>query len=96
MSGTWFIDLLLSDIMCFNDSPNCGEVWQYKVILLFPMIILTKKRDTEMLDWAVKAATDFFTTSCSLHDAYAGCISLAVLLELTIMVVGPRVAKHEE
>ena len=96
MFGTWFIDLPLSDVMTFNDSPNCGEVWQYKVILLFPQIVPTKKRDREMFDWAVEAATAFYISSFSVHDDDAGCINLAVLAEPTIMVVGRPVVKRED
>jgi hypothetical protein len=43
ISSTWFQDLGLSKLMSHNEREDCNEIWEYKVVLLYPTNVQTNK-----------------------------------------------------
>ena len=41
MFSTWFQDLRLSKLMTHNEREDCNEIWEYKVVLLYPTGVQT-------------------------------------------------------
>jgi hypothetical protein len=59
MFSNWFQDLWLSKLMSHNKRKNCNcnEIWEYKVVLLYPTNVQTNKAEVTRCKLAAGAAT---------------------------------------
>jgi hypothetical protein len=96
MISSWFQDLPLSKIMTQNKSEDCNEIWQYKVVTLFPACVQTSKAEATRCKWATKAARQFYSTSFNSTEADFSCIDCAVNSDPSIMIVGRPLGKGED
>jgi hypothetical protein len=60
MFSSWFQDLPLSKIMTQNQREDCDEIWQYKVVTLYPACVQTSKAEAARCKWATEAARQFY------------------------------------
>jgi hypothetical protein len=93
MFSTWFQDLPLNDLMTRNEAEDCDEVWQYKVILLYPTIVPTTKAEVNRFTWAKAAAMGFYGRSFYCSEKDSTCIEKALAYDPTIMIVGRQFGK---
>jgi hypothetical protein len=63
MFSSWLQDLPLSTIMTQNQREDCDEIWQYKVVMLYPTLVQTNKVEVARCKWATEAARQFYSTS---------------------------------
>lgn len=96
MFSTWFHDLPLSKLMKQNEREDCDEIWQYKVVILYPGNAATSKVDVRRSEWATEAAIQFYGTSFNSTQADLSCINRAVTSDPTIIIVGRPIGEGED
>jgi hypothetical protein len=81
-SGPWVVQ-----VMSHNKREDCAEIWEYKVVWLYPANVQTNKAEVKRC----KFITWFNSTKAVLSS-----IHHAVQLDPTIMVIGHPVGKGED
>jgi hypothetical protein len=95
MFSTWFQDLGLSKLMSHNEREGGDEIWEYKVVLLYPTNVQTNKAEVTRCKLATEAAWQFYSTLFNSTEADLRSIHHAVRSDPTIMVIGRPVGKGE-
>jgi hypothetical protein len=96
MFSSWFQDLPLSKIMTQNQREDCDEIWQYKVVTLYPTCVQTSTAEAARCKWATEAARQFYSTSFNSTEADLSSIDSAVNSDPSIMIVGRPLGKGED
>ena len=96
MFSSWFQDLPLSKIMTQNEREDSNEIWQYKVVTLYPTRVQTNKTEATRCKWATEAAVQFYSTSFNSTEADLSSIDRAVNSDPSIMIVGRPLGKEED
>jgi len=96
MFSSWFQDLPLSKIMNQNEREDSNEIWQYKVVTLYPARVQTNKAEATRFKWATEAARQFYSTSFNSTEADLSSIDRAVNSDPSIMIVGRPLLKGED
>jgi hypothetical protein len=91
-----FGDLLLSKLITHNEQEDCDNVWQYKVVILYPGNTKKTKVEVKRWEWATAAAIKFFSTSFNSTEADLSCIKRAVTCNPSIMIVGRPLGEGED
>ncbi|KAI2496058.1 hypothetical protein MHU86_18430 [Fragilaria crotonensis] len=93
MFSSWFQDLPLSKIMTQNEREDSNEIWQFKVVTLYPTRVQTNKAEATRFKWATEAARQFYSTSFNSTEADLSSIDRAVNSDPSIMIVGRPLGK---
>ncbi len=96
MFSSWFRDLPLSKLITHNKREDCNNVWQYKVVILYPRNTKKTKVEVKRWEWATSAAIKFYGTSFNFTEADLSCIKLAVTSDPSIMIVGRPLGEGED
>jgi len=88
MFSSWFRDLPLSNLITHYEREDCDNVWQYKVVILYPGNTKKTKVEVRRAEWATAAAIQFYGTSFNSSEADLSCIERAVTSDPSIMIVG--------
>jgi hypothetical protein len=96
MFSTWFQDLQLLKLLAHNEREDCNEIWEYKVVLLYPTNVQTNMAKVTRCKLATGAARQFYSTSFNSTEADLSSINHAVQSDPTIMVIGHPVGKGED
>jgi hypothetical protein len=87
MFSTWFQHLGLSKLMSHNKREDCNEIWEYKVVLLYPTNVQTNKAEVTRCKWSTEATRQIYSTLFNSTEADLSSIYFAVQLDPTIMVI---------
>ena len=82
--------------MTHNKREDYNEIWEYKVVLLYPTNVQTNKAEVTRCELATGAARQFYSTSFNSTEADLSSIHHAVQLDPTVMVMGHPVGKGED
>ncbi len=82
--------------MTQNQREDCDEIWQYKVVTLYPACVQTSKAEAARCKWATEAARQFYSTSFKSTEADLSSINSAVNSDPSIMIVGLPLGKGED
>ncbi|KAI2498089.1 hypothetical protein MHU86_16399 [Fragilaria crotonensis] len=96
MFSSWFQDLPLSKIMTQNEREDSNEIWQFKVVTLYPTRVQTNKAEATRFKWATEAARQFYSTSFNSTEADLSSIDRAVNSDPSIMIVGRPLGKEDD
>jgi hypothetical protein len=96
MFSTWFQDLQLSKLLTHIQREDCDEIWEYKVVLLYPTNVQTNKAEVTSCKLVKGAAREFYSTLFNSTEGDLSSIYHAVQLDPIIMVIGHPVGKGED
>ncbi|KAI2500806.1 hypothetical protein MHU86_13663 [Fragilaria crotonensis] len=72
---------------------DSNEIWQFKVVTLYPTRVQTNKAEATRFKWATEAARQFYSTSFNSTEADLSSIDCAVNSDPSIMIVGRPLGK---
>ncbi|KAI2510073.1 hypothetical protein MHU86_4367 [Fragilaria crotonensis] len=72
---------------------DSNEIWQFKVVTLYPTRVQTNKAEATRFKWATEAARQFYSTSFNSTEADLSSIDRAVNSDPSIMIVGRPLGK---
>jgi hypothetical protein len=88
MFSTWFQDFWLLKLLTHNEREDCDEIWEYKVVLMYPTNVQTNKAEVTRCKLATEAAREFYCTLFNSTEGDLRSIHHAVQSDPTIMVIG--------
>ena len=71
--STWFQDLRLSKLLTHNKREDGNEIWEYKVVLLYPTNVQTNKAEVTRCKLATGAAREFYRRR---FEQYISCSTI--------------------